>query len=628
MNNSPQKSKDIYQGFFEDSPIPLWLEDLSELKQELENLQKAGVKDFPLFFEQHPEILDQCISKIRMLKTNQAALHLFEAEMENGIDLHEIIRTDVRSYFIREFSMIAAGAVKYEDERVNYTRAGKKIFIKLTWGAAVGYEKDLSRIFVSTIDITTQKQIEEALKESQARYRNLFDNSPISLWEEDLSEVKKILDNLHQEGVSDLAIYLEQHPEVTQQCMDAVRTLDFNKAYQKLFQAENTKQLSQNVVQTITSPNVLSHFNKDLVGIFLGQTQFEREYEDFWICGEFKSVLYKWSVAPGSEKTYSRCFLSILDITEHKRSEIILRENQARYHSLFENSPISLWEEDFSEIKQRIEALRKSGITDFESFLESHPDWVIESLGTVKALDINQATLSMLGADSKKEVLQNFPTLMAQDALDVFKREILAIWQNKLKFETESRGRKNTGEQINIYTVWSVPPGYEDTYAKVFVSISDITESKRTEEALRESQMRYHGLFEDSPICLWEEDWSGAKEKIDQLHQSGISVQDFPVFLYADSEMFSEIHNRIRITDVNQASLKLYHAPNKLELLDNLNKISGAPDQLINMGGLLAINSGQNEFESEGYNYTLDGEKIYIRLKWLVQPGFEKHTTK
>ena len=35
-----------------------------------------------------------------------------------------------------------------------------------------------------------RKQAEEALKESEARFRALFEDSPISLWEQDFSLVK------------------------------------------------------------------------------------------------------------------------------------------------------------------------------------------------------------------------------------------------------------------------------------------------------------------------------------------------------------------------------------------------------------------------------------------------------
>ena len=46
------------------------------------------------------------------------------------------------------------------------------------------------------IDVTERREADEALEQSEQRYRSLFEAAPISLWEEDWSEVKKIVDEL------------------------------------------------------------------------------------------------------------------------------------------------------------------------------------------------------------------------------------------------------------------------------------------------------------------------------------------------------------------------------------------------------------------------------------------------
>lgn len=57
------------------------------------------------------------------------------------------------------------------------------------------------------------------------------------------------------------------------------------------------------------------------------------------------------------------------DITARKEAEAKLRDTVARYRSLFENSPISLWEEDWSGFIRHLRELRAAGITDFAAHL-------------------------------------------------------------------------------------------------------------------------------------------------------------------------------------------------------------------------------------------------------------------
>ena len=44
------------------------------------------------------------------------------------------------------------------------------------------------------------------------------------------------------------------------------------------------------------------------------------------------------------------------------------------FEGLFEYAPISLWEQDYSGIKTFLDGLRAGGVSDFETYLNEHPE--------------------------------------------------------------------------------------------------------------------------------------------------------------------------------------------------------------------------------------------------------------
>ncbi len=162
-----------------------------------------------------------------------------------------------------------------------------------------------------------------------------------------------------------------------------------------------------------------------------------------------------------------------------------LAPNPNKFQSLFDATPISLWEEDFSQIKQFIDHLRQNGVTDFKAYFDEHPQDVYHCISLVKVIDINQATLQLYKANSKQEILQNLDTIFGPDAFQIFKEELIFIGNGATLFETEGTNYTLEGETIDIFLRLSVAPGYEETLSQVIVSILDITARKKAERTMR-----------------------------------------------------------------------------------------------------------------------------------------------
>jgi len=171
------------------------------------------------------------------------------------------------------------------------------------------------------------------------------------------------------------------------------------------------------------------------------------------------------------------------DISDRKRAQQALMESEARFKSLFNESPISLWEEDFSEVKHILEK-----IGDKEQIFDQlNKDYtlVMECTQAVKILDVNQATVDLYNAKSKAELIQDLAEILVIESMEEFKQELIALLNGETTYECEIYQKKLTGELIYGWLRLSVPPGYEDSWERVQISIVDITDRKEAEEKLR-----------------------------------------------------------------------------------------------------------------------------------------------
>jgi len=172
--------------------------------------------------------------------------------------------------------------------------------------------------------------------------------------------------------------------------------------------------------------------------------------------------------------------------TRRKRREAdeALQESNARFRSLFENTPVSIWEEDFSAVKAYLDNLRDSQAVDLEKYLDEHPNVVSACLGLVKVIDVNQMALKLYEAKDKAELITNLLKTFEADPLETFKRELITIIKGQQQLEMDVVINTLGGRQRNTTLIWAVVPGHEETYSRVLVSLVDITERKQREREL------------------------------------------------------------------------------------------------------------------------------------------------
>jgi len=304
----------------------------------------------------------------------------------------------------------------------------------------------------------------------------LFEYAPVSLWEQDFSQIKKIFEDLRTQGVKSLDAHLVMHPEFIDQCMEQIKVLDVNLQTVSMLKANSKKHLISNL-DKVFRDGMRHHFRDELRALWNGDVKWSGEGINYTLEGEPLDIILHWRILPEYEKNWERVLVTIEDITGRRQAE-------RRLHSLFEASPISLWEEDYSAIKSYFDSLRAQGVTDLQDYLEDHPEATLHCASLIKVLDVNQKTLNLFGAHSKDHLVSNLNQVFRDEMETHFAKELIDLWNGTLGYEREGVNYSLSRDPINILLNFKIMPGHEQDFSWVLVSIQDITARKKAEEYL------------------------------------------------------------------------------------------------------------------------------------------------
>ncbi len=173
-------------------------------------------------------------------------------------------------------------------------------------------------------------------------------------------------------------------------------------------------------------------------------------------------------------------------------------QSSINYYEMFQSSPVSIWQEDFTEVKQYFDRLHKKGIQDLKTYLHEYPEKVLDLAKMVKIVDVNKATLDLFQAQSKQELYEGLAPIFNKKSYDVFRDELVALSKGKTRFSSEAVNRTLKGEERHLLLNLFVAQGFEKSLSCVFVHIIDISPLKRREEKLRNSEQKYRALIESA----------------------------------------------------------------------------------------------------------------------------------
>nr|WP_295781049.1 sensor domain-containing diguanylate cyclase [Rhodoferax sp.] len=314
-----------FELMFESAPISLWLEDYSALKVLFDVWRAQGVTDLSAHMAQTPDLLQQCAACLKVLKVNRQTLTVFAASSQQELvaRLAEVFRDDTLGQMLTEMDYLWNGTLEFSNQTVNYALDGRRIDVRIHVRVLQGHEATWDRVMVSLEDTTVATQAQQKLAFSEQYARDLFDYSPVSLWVEDFSGVKRLLDAARAQGIRDFRVFLSVHPEFVGQCAEEIRVINVNRQTLTMFAAQSQEDLLRNL-GSVFRDEMHDSFAEQLIDLWDGRSVQQREVINYSLSGELINIHMQFAVLPAHQADWSLVLVSLIDITARKKAEAYL----------------------------------------------------------------------------------------------------------------------------------------------------------------------------------------------------------------------------------------------------------------------------------------------------------------
>ncbi len=157
-------------------------------------------------------------------------------------------------------------------------------------------------------------------KEAEWRFRSVFEGVPVSIWEEDISAVRELVEKLKAEGIRDFGSYVDEHPDVIGWMVNNIHVVDVNPATMEMHEAETREQLLGSFSKVETE-QIIPFLKREFIAIAEGEEHIADETTTVTFKGNEKTFLTNIFIPRAGSGGLSHMLVSMVDISRLKAAE-------------------------------------------------------------------------------------------------------------------------------------------------------------------------------------------------------------------------------------------------------------------------------------------------------------------
>jgi PAS domain S-box-containing protein len=200
----------------------------------------------------------------------------------------------------------------------------------------------------TVLDLRQEHIAQAALRESEARFRALFENAPVAVMEKDYTQVVGWMEELRTGGLVDLRGHLQEHPEALTAQFARARVTAANRTALQRLGLPDVATYNRVMTERIP-PLVLRSFQRELEALWVGRTTMTCALDYVRSEGRMGHSLLHWSVPMlDGRPDWHRVLLVFTDLTELRTAEERLRASEEQSRLALRGFNVGIWEYKFA----------------------------------------------------------------------------------------------------------------------------------------------------------------------------------------------------------------------------------------------------------------------------------------